>query len=301
MNTKILRYAVRYGFFPVLYFGVTGSIIHLVSSGANTWLTLPFVIIFCAVMVGLGEYVQPYFVEWRPTKQELKTDVVHYAVNYGVKQGAVLLMPIVISYVSFIGTAWPTGLPFLVQVIAAGLVFDFVLYWIHRLSHRDNFFWRLHTIHHSPNKLYLVNGEKRHPLHQLVEGVPALMALILLGVPGPVIVAFLTFLNLNMMLQHANIDYRMGPLKYIIAGAETHRYHHFREVNGSRDMVNFAQVFVLWDLIFGTFHFSRPGVGLDQAGIKYLPKFPRNYTEHLRWPFSRSLRVQYFVSNEHRS
>lgn len=293
---KFIRLFAQYGLFPLIYFGMTAMVIYLVSSGANTWMTLPPLVVIAAVLVAGCEYARPYYAEWRPTLPELKIDMLHYVVNYGVKQCGVLLMALALQYVSFSSTIWPTQLPFVLQVILAGLVFDFVLYWIHRLSHRDNLLWRLHTIHHSPKKLYLINGEKRHPLHQIAEGVPALVTLVMLGVPSPVIVAFLTFLNLNMMLQHANVDYRMGALKYLFAGAQTHRYHHVRDIRGSVGIVNYAQIFILWDMIFGTFYYTKPGVGRDEAGIKYLPDFPSGYLDHLRWPFSRALREQYMVS-----
>lgn len=290
---KTISVLVRFGIYPAVYFGGTGAIIFLVSSGANTWLTLPLIVVACATLVSLGEYIQPHFADWRPSKTELKVDLVHYAVNYGIKQFTVLLLPIALGLIPVASTIWPSRWPFLFQVITAALVFDFVLYWIHRLSHRENFLWSLHTIHHNPDKLYVVNGERRHPLHQIVEGIPALGALVLLGVPHPVVVALLSFMNLNMLVQHANIDYRIGPLKYLVVAAETHRYHHFLEAGSTRKTVNFALIFALWDVIFGTFHFARPGLAHDQVGIRRLPRFPRQYLDHLKWPFSETLRIQY--------
>ncbi len=50
---------------------------------------------------------------------------------------------------------------------------------------------------------------------------------------------------------HANLNWTLGPLKYIFAGPVFHRWHHARE---KEEGVNFAGTFSLWDLIFGTFY-----------------------------------------------
>ncbi|MFZ5635587.1 MAG: sterol desaturase family protein [Pseudomonadota bacterium] len=293
--SKSIRMLIRHGLFPFVYFGMTALVIHLVSSGYNTWATLPPLVISAALLIAICEFLNPQFTEWRPRWPELKIDLLHYAVNYGIKQIAVLLMGLGLSYVSFDDGPWPSDAPFVLQVVLAALVFDFVLYWIHRLSHRENLLWRLHTIHHSPNKLYFLNGEKRHPLHQIAEGVPALLALVLLGAPPAVVVAFLTFLNFNMLLQHANVDYRMGALKYVFAGAQTHRYHHYRDIDRHVGIVNLAQIFVPFDIMFGTFYYRSPGVGCNEAGVFYLPQFPSGYAKQMQWPFSRRLRAEYIA------
>jgi len=292
---KPIRLLIRYGLFPIVYFGFSAAAFYLVTSGTNTWITLPVLVVAAALLIALCEHLNPYHTQWRPNKSELKLDLLHYGVNYGVKQVAVVLMGIAIAWLPPIHGIWPRHLPFVVQVVIAALAFDFVLYWIHRLSHQENLLWRLHTIHHSPNKLYLINGEKRHPFHQIAEGVPALAFLIVLGAPTPIIVAFLTFLNFNMLLQHANVDYRIGPLKYLLAGAETHRYHHFKDIESKVGIVNLAQIFVPYDLLFRTFHYSAPGVGRDEAGVKYLPDFPTNYIDQMRWPFATEMRKRFIT------
>lgn len=293
-----IRTLIRYGLFPTVYFGMSAVVIHLASTGSDTWPLLPAIVVGVAMLIALCEHISPYHAQWRPRRSELMLDLLHYGVNYGVKQVAVLLMGVVVALLPKGYGVWPDELPFAVQVILAAIAFDFVLYWIHRVSHRENLLWRLHTIHHSPDKLYLVNGEKRHPFHQIAEGVPALALLIVLGVPSQVVIAFLTFLNFNMLLQHANVDYRIGPLKYIFAGAETHRFHHYRNIRGNVGIVNLAQIFVPFDIVFRTFHYSAPGVGRDEAGVEYLPKFPNNYVEHMQWPFSGALRDRYVTRSQ---
>jgi len=85
------------------------------------------------------------------------------------------------------GIGWPDGWPYLVQVFAAGVPLDLSVYVMHRLSHRHGLLWRLHSIHHSSNRLYWLNGERRHPLHAAIMAAPGLAVLGLLGTPAVVV------------------------------------------------------------------------------------------------------------------
>ncbi|WP_422822321.1 sterol desaturase family protein [Vreelandella nanhaiensis] len=37
---------------------------------------------------------------------------------------------------------------------------------MHRASHRIGWLWRLHAPHHSAERLYWLNGKRRHPFMQ---------------------------------------------------------------------------------------------------------------------------------------
>jgi len=65
---------------------------------------------------------------------------------------------------------------------------------------------------------------------------------------------------------HSNIDWDMGPLKWVINGPYLHRWHHAREVHD----VNFATKFAFWDWLLGT---------------AYLPdRKPESYGLDVNWP-----------------
>ena len=58
---------------------------------------------------------------------------------------------------------WPSELPGVVQVFLFLLLKDFLRYWYHRALHEVPFLWRLHSVHHSVERLYWLNGIRAHP------------------------------------------------------------------------------------------------------------------------------------------
>jgi sterol desaturase/sphingolipid hydroxylase (fatty acid hydroxylase superfamily) len=89
--------------------------------------------------------------------------------------------------------------------------------------------WRFHAIHHSSERLYWLNGERRHPLHAGMMAAPGLVAVVLMGAPALAVGAWLGLLAVHLAFQHSNLDYRVGPLRFLIGAAEVHRWHHKRE------------------------------------------------------------------------
>ena len=153
------------------------------------------------------------------------------------------------------------------------------------LSHRVPWLWRLHAIHHSAERLYWMNGDRRHPLSALLLAGPGLVAAVLLGASAAVISAWLTLLTVHLAFQHANLDYSLGPLRRWIGGAELHRWHHRRDYVDAQ--VNFGEFWLVWDWAFGT-RFDQPTpVGPEDVGLDET-RFPASYVGQLRWPFSQT-------------
>ena len=50
---------------------------------------------------------------------------------------------------------------------------------------------------------------------------------------------------------HANLNWDLGPFRYVIATPVFHRWHHTAPNEGGN--TNFAGTFPLWDILFGTF------------------------------------------------
>jgi sterol desaturase/sphingolipid hydroxylase (fatty acid hydroxylase superfamily) len=80
---------------------------------------------------------------------------------------------------------------------------------------------------------------------------------------------------------HANLNWSLGPLRYVIAGPVFHRWHHTAADKGGSK--NFAPTFPVLDIIFGTFHLPvnvlPEGYGVsDQA-------FPTGFGSQLMYPF----------------
>src|SRR5687767_13456185 len=50
-----------------------------------------------------------------------------------------------------------------VQVAAALIAGDFVVYWFHRACHRFELLWRFHAVHHTSEHLDWVAAHREHP------------------------------------------------------------------------------------------------------------------------------------------
>lgn len=272
-------FLVRYGAFPaVMALVITGVAWAPSRSMPLAWLAG---LAACGLAaVALLERWFPFNRRWQAPDRDFPADVAHAVVNLFVMHAAVLGFVFLRAWAGWEGVWWPSDWPFLAQVFLAGVPLDLSLYAMHRISHRYDFLWRLHSIHHSSRRLYWLNGERRHPAHAVLMAGPGLVALGVLGTPAEVVGGWFVILAVHLAFQHANLDYRLGPLSYLVGVAEVHRWHHRERFADAQ--VNFGEFWMLWDHAFGTFH--RPSALLGPIGIEGDP-VPHRYREQLAYPF----------------
>ena len=155
---------------------------------------------------------------------------------------------------------------------------DFIAYWEHRLFH-GRALWRIHAVHHSSEQLDWLAAFRVHPLNDIGSGVCRSLPLLALGFAPLVLAGVLPLLTIHAIFLHANVPWSFGPLRYVISSPAFHRWHHTSQDEG-RDR-NFAGLFPVWDLLFGTFHLPRQQperFGVDEA-------VPDQYLAQLLWPF----------------
>lgn len=281
MNT-----ALRYGLFPLLFLGANTAIIALIAGGAPYW--QPFAVLGAAVgLMFAGERSIPYVADWNCDHGDAVTDTLHAVANTALSHWGVFLLPWLARIAPFPG-AWPAQWPFWLQVVAAILVLDLGISAAHHASHRWEVLWRFHAVHHSARRLYGLNGIMKHPVHQLIETASGVGPLLLFGIPQPVAAALAFCVAIQLLLQHANADYRTGPLKYLFANAEVHRFHHVNKP-GEGD-VNFGLFTTLYDHLAKTFHYANGSAPRRSAdiGLADRPDFPRGYLRQLAAPFRRA-------------
>lgn len=273
---------IRYLSYPLVAGSSLALLTTLATSGAAYWPWFPLIVIAGITTVAVLERIAPYEPDWnRDHDGDTRTDSLHLIVSYLLIQSAVAMAFGLRVLLADEVALWPREAPMWVQVLLAGAILDLGLYAMHRASHASDLLWRLHAIHHSPERLYWLNGGRRHPLSALVLAAPGLMVLFALGATPIAVGVWMSFMSIHLAFQHANLDYRLGPLRHLFAVAEMHRWHHKREFEDAQ--VNFGEVFLVWDRLFGTFHDApsnprRGEVGLRDAGI------PANYLGQLLWP-----------------
>lgn len=181
-----------------------------------------------------------------------------------------------------------SSLPVIAGALGFLLVFEFLQYWYHRLSHTatgrfGSFLWNVHVAHHLPDRVYVVMHAVFHPLNALITALIIQLPLLLLGVsPEAALIATL-LIDLQSLVSHFNVDIRAGWLNYLFIGTETHRYHHSARTDEAR---NYGNTLTIWDLLFGTFYY-RPGTPPEQLGVADPEHYPSSNRlfDVIRLPF----------------
>ena len=281
---KIFRPIVRYGYAPVFFLGFIGAAVALIEAGTPGWV-LPLLLLLAIAVSFAAEQLLPYELEWNRDHGDSVTNFLHAVVNEISIFVSVLALPLVAAYVPGL-KLWPHDWPIWIQLLLAILIADAGISLTHFFSHRYSWLWRLHAVHHAAPRLYAFNGLMKHPIHQAIELSAATVPLIVLGF-GPTIAWLVGYaVAIQLLLQHSNVDMRIGKLGYIWAIAPAHRHHHIASAKDGD--VNFGLFTTLWDHLLGTFVLNgRPTPRKGQLGIEGDPDFPRGYAEHLAAPFVR--------------
>lgn len=178
---------------------------------------------------------------------------------------------------------WPSSLPGVVQVFLFLLLKDFPRYWYHRALHTFPSLWRFHAVHHSVGRLYWLNGIRAHPGEIVLQALLFAIPTALLQ-PGEDIVLVSLFMALSIgIFQHANLDMKLGFWEYIFSIGDNHRYHHSpdKEVGDS----NYGGEFIVWDILFGTFHNPKNQNPSEKIGIASAPNYPMTWMGLMIAPF----------------
>jgi len=147
-------------------------------------------------------------------------------------------------------TAAFSSLPRAAQIALAIVLVDLVAYWTHRAIFHASPLWRFHAIHHSAERLDWLAAARNHPLAPAIAALAHGLPLVALGIDPRVLVAVAPIFGVWAVFIHANVPFRFGPLRYVVATPLFHRWHHARDVHG----VNFAGLLPIWDILFGTFY-----------------------------------------------
>lgn len=170
---------------------------------------------------------------------------------------------------------WLTAHP-LVSFFAYLAILDLAEYWRHRLQHRFRWWWALHALHHSQRQLSLWADRRNHLLDDVLSDLWVVFVALLIGVPPAHFLGIVVVTRLIESLSHTNVRLSFGWLgDRLLVSPHYHRLHHGIGVGheGRAMGCNFAPLFPLWDLVFGTARLvpDYPATGIrDQLdGVDY--------------------------------
>jgi sterol desaturase/sphingolipid hydroxylase (fatty acid hydroxylase superfamily) len=171
-------------------------------------------------------------------------------------------------------------LPLWVQAMLFLLLSDFTLYWLHRMFHGGGF-WKYHAIHHSSEDLEWISAARFHPVNLLIGTISVDVILLMAGISPNIMLWVGPFTTFHSAFVHANLNWTLGPLKYILATPVFHRWHHTGLEEGGN--TNFAGTFPIWDMLFGTFRMPEnrlpDNYGKDEAAM------PSGIAGQIAYPF----------------
>jgi ornithine lipid hydroxylase len=273
---------------PLLLLASLAAAVGLLHVGWSAPIVVAVVNAVVALMIAVLERLLPHRPAWNRSHDDVKTDVLHMVF-------AMLPVPVIFRAAAlggltaasvFLATQigrplWPSAWPLATQLLLALVVAELGQYWVHRLAHERALLWRLHSVHHSVERLYWLNAGRFHPLDTLLQHAAEVAPLIVLGANAEVLALYTVFTSANGLLRHANIEMRLGVLSWVLSTADLHRWHHSREVEESN--ANYGANLILWDVVFRT---RRTPTSASPAVLGLQVKsFPRTFLAQLAAPF----------------
>lgn len=174
------------------------------------------------------------------------------------------------------------GQPYWQQIIEVVILSDIGVYFVHRTFHTVPWLWKVHAIHHSSEEIDWLSAARNHPLELIVTKGFSLLPVFMLGFSDIAIGGYMVLYVLQTFFIHANLRIKFGPLRWLWASPEFHRWHHSTDPTARGK--NFSGFLPLLDVLFGTFYMPRGqvpteyGVGLDEP-------IPATYLAQLLYPF----------------
>ncbi len=244
-----------YGFQPILT--IIFFVIWLQFGAINSSLLAILTGTQC-ILVALLEWKFPARKSWILNKGEFAKDM-FYQLGVNVLYGPFFVVLSTQFFIEYLGGAlkahqlsvWPTHFPLCIQVILALLTTEFFSYWNHRMQHRFLFLWRIHSLHHSPNKMGWTKQAINHPIEEFILTAISFIPAALMGAQALELEgAFLLYFMITIFA-HSNLNLNHRYISWLFVTNVYHYRHHSPILKES--LSNYGCALVIWDRIFGTF------------------------------------------------
>lgn len=166
--------------------------------------------------------------------------------------------------------------------IVCFVVLDFAVWLEHVMSHKWNWLWRIHRVHHSDTGFDVTTALRFHPLEIVVSMVWKAMIVAFLGAPALAVLIFEVVLNASAMFNHANVKLPLKLdqlLRRFIVTPDMHRVHHSQDMNETNS--NYGFNLSIWDHIFKSYKASA-AKGMQAIDIG-LVEFESTNASKLSW------------------
>jgi sterol desaturase/sphingolipid hydroxylase (fatty acid hydroxylase superfamily) len=148
------------------------------------------------------------------------------------------------------------------------------------MEHRVPALWAMHSLHHSDDEMNILSSYRHFWLLKAIGIVMISFPVGLLFKANAAVLISWSFLSIVVLFSHMNIPVGLGRGWFLLNSPQFHRIHH-SSLHEHMDK-NFANLFPIWDVIFGTAH--RPAAGEFPPTGLYDGDIPRSVIETILWP-----------------
>jgi sterol desaturase/sphingolipid hydroxylase (fatty acid hydroxylase superfamily) len=284
LRTLVRRRAyggILIGSLLVLWWGVEGP--YPVEYVANS---LYVGVIF--LILGLEIWI-PFQSSWGDLRKATRADVIYFLLAAPIDSLHIFLLVGLLAATSQyhhyvqVFDVWPKQAPILLQLLLVILIVDFFKYWYHRWTHEIPALWRLHSIHHSLDRLEMLRASYFYPIDILLTVATGTLAMLMFGVGYELIIFHNVFAGITGLLNHSNADLECGVFDHFLNSPGHHRAHHSLGLPGSRS--NYGSFFNFTDRLFGTRYLPEDQRSFGPLGLDATYAMPATFLRQLAVPF----------------
>ncbi|MGB6267579.1 MAG: sterol desaturase family protein [Olleya sp.] len=158
------------------------------------------------------------------------------------------------------------------------IISDFTQWITHNLLHRVPFLWNFHKVHHSVKEMGFAAHLRYHWMEPIVYKSMLYIPIAIIGGFDAQQVAIVHFFAITVgHLNHANLGWDYGVLKYVFNSPKMHIWHHAKQLpKHVRYGVNFGLTLSVWDYLFKTNYVPHSGRDIE-LGFEGDETFPKDF------------------------
>lgn len=178
--------------------------------------------------------------------------------------------------------------PTVIQLIVFFVLLDFVQWMTHIALHKFAFLWQFHKVHHSVKEMGFAAHMRYHWIENILYKPLKTLGIMILGGFEPEQAFIVHFATITIgHLNHANIRFTWGPLRFILNNPVMHLQHHAYKLPNGRLGVNFGISLSLWDYLFKT-NYNAKINGNTKLGFPGDEHFPKKLLSQLGFGFKKT-------------
>jgi sterol desaturase/sphingolipid hydroxylase (fatty acid hydroxylase superfamily) len=176
-----------------------------------------------------------------------------------------------------------SALPMPLALLVFFIISDFIQWNVHRLLHKIPFLWNIHKTHHSIKEMGFAAHFRYNWMEPLIYKSVLYIPIILIGGVDLEDVFIVHYISIAIgHLNHANLGWDYGFLKFILNNPKMHIWHHSKKIPNKYG-VNFGISLSVWDYLFSTSYVPKSGRDIE-LGFDGENEFPKDFVKQEIYP-----------------